>query len=83
MDKQYAGLVELENAQVGVFLAYASPQGVAFLDRALYLPEAWTSDRARAQAAGIPDTVAFATKPELARGSCSNAPGPQECLPPG
>jgi len=68
VDKQYAGSVgKLENAQVGVFLAYASPQGVAFLDRALYLPEAWTTDRARAQAAGIPDTVAFATKPELAR----------------
>lgn len=66
--KQYAGAVgKLENAQVGVFLAYASPQGVAFLDRALYLPEAWTDDRARCQAAGIPDTVAFATKPELAR----------------
>ncbi len=68
VDKQYAGSVgKLENAQVGVFLAYASPQGVAFLDRALYLPETWTNDRARAQAAGIPDTVAFATKPELAR----------------
>src|SRR5258707_1240386 len=68
VDKQYAGVVgKLENAQVGVFLAYASPQGVAFLDRALYLPEAWTDDRARCQAAGIPDDVAFATKLALAR----------------
>jgi len=34
--KQYVGSVgKLENAQVGVFLAYASPRGVAFLDRAL------------------------------------------------
>jgi SRSO17 transposase len=66
--KQYAGSVgKLENAQVGVFLAYASLQGVAFLDRALYLPEDWTHDRARSQAAGIPEGVAFATKPELAR----------------
>jgi SRSO17 transposase len=66
--KQYTGSVgKIENAQVGVFLAYASPQGVAFLDRALYLPEAWTDDPARSRAAGIPDTVAFATKPELAR----------------
>jgi SRSO17 transposase len=66
--KQYAGSVgKLENAQVGVFLAYASPQGVAFLDRALYLPDDWTDDRARAQAVGIPDDVTFATKPELAR----------------
>jgi SRSO17 transposase len=67
-DKQYAGSVgKRENAQVGVFLASASPQGVAFLDRALDLPEAWTTDHARAQAAAIPDTVAFATKPERAR----------------
>jgi SRSO17 transposase len=66
--KQYAGSVgKLENAQVGVFLAYASPRGVAFLDRTLYLPEDWTDDRARCRAAGIPDDVAFATKPELAR----------------
>jgi SRSO17 transposase len=68
VDKQYAGVVgKLENAQVGVYLAYASPAGVAFLDRALYLPETWTNDRARAQAAGIPDGVTFATKPALAR----------------
>ena len=34
--KPYVGCVgTVENAQVGVFLAYASPQGVAFLDRAL------------------------------------------------
>lgn len=66
--KQDTGAVgKLENAQVGVFLAYASPQGVAFLDRALSLPEAWTDDPARCRAAGIPDTVAFATKPALAR----------------
>lgn len=68
VDKQYAGSVgKLENAQVGVFVAYASPQGVAFLDRALYLPEAWTDDRPRCRAVGIPDTVGFATKPELGR----------------
>jgi SRSO17 transposase len=66
--KQYAGSVgKLENCQVGVYLAYASPAGVAFLDRMLYLPEDWTGDRPRCRAAGIPDDVAFATKPELAR----------------
>src|SRR5258707_13263838 len=66
--KQYAGVVgKLANAQVGVFLAYASPQEVAFLDRALYLPETWTNDHARAPAARIPEGGAVATKPELAR----------------
>jgi len=66
--KQYVGCVgKVENAQVGVFLAYASPLGAAFLDRALYLPEEWTDDPARRQQAGIPATVHFATKPQLAR----------------
>src|SRR3954453_15826432 len=42
---QYTGTAgRIENAQVGVFLAYASRYGTAFLDRALYLPEGWTDD---------------------------------------
>jgi SRSO17 transposase len=72
--KQYVGCVgKIENAQVGVYLAYASPQGVAFVDRALYLPEEWTDDPVRCRQAGIPDTVDFATKPELARGMLERA----------
>src|SRR5260370_382161 len=56
------------NAQVGVFLAYAGPDGSrALIDRELYLPEKWTGDRERCRGAGIGDEVAFATKPELAR----------------
>jgi hypothetical protein len=50
-----------------VFLLYASPIGAAFLDRALYLPEEWTSDRVRRREAGIPDEVEFATKGALAQ----------------
>jgi SRSO17 transposase len=66
--KQYVGAVgKLENAQVGVYLAYTSPRGTAFLDRALYLPQEWTDDPARCRQAGIPATVDFATKPQLAR----------------
>jgi hypothetical protein len=37
------------------------------LDRELYLPKAWTSDRPRCARAGIPPPRPFATKPELAR----------------
>ena len=73
--KHYVGAVgKLENAQVGVYLAYASPQVTAFLDRALSLPETRTDDPARCRQAGIPATVGFATKPQLAAAS-SNAPG--------
>jgi SRSO17 transposase len=57
----------IENCQMGVFLAYASRQSHALLDCALYIPQAWTNDRARCQRAGIPEQHAFATKPQLAR----------------
>lgn len=50
-----------------MFLVYASSQGAAFVDRALYLPEEWTTDRVRCREAGIPDEVAFATKGDLAK----------------
>ncbi|WP_413804372.1 transposase [Streptomyces sp. OE57] len=56
-----------ENSQVGVFLAYTTPQGRTLIDRRLYLPEhSWCTDARRRRAAGIPETVQFATKPRLA-----------------
>jgi SRSO17 transposase len=66
--RQYSGTAgRIENCQVGVFLAYAASDGVALLDRELYLPQAWTDDRVRCREAGIPDEVEFATKPALAK----------------
>lgn len=66
--RQYSGTAgRIENSQIGVFLAYASPQGQAFLDRALYLPKAWTEDAERRAVAGIPPEVGFATKGDLAQ----------------
>ena len=68
VQRQYSGTAgRVENCQVGVFLGYASAKGRAFLDRELYLPEAWAMDAARRREAGVPEEVAFATKPELAR----------------
>ena len=66
--RQYTGTAgRVENCQVGVFLAYAAPDGSrALIDRELYLPEKWTSDRDRCRAAGIGDEAGFTTKPELA-----------------
>lgn len=66
--RQYSGTAgRIENCQIGVFLAYAAPEGVALIDRELYLPKAWMEDRTRCREAGIPDAVEFATKPQLAR----------------
>jgi SRSO17 transposase len=66
--RQYSGTAgKVENCQIGVFLAYASAQGQTLLDRELYLPQEWTSDRERCRRAGIPDQRAFATKPALAQ----------------
>lgn len=67
VQRQYTGTAgRIENAQVAVFLTYAAPGGRALIDRELYLPESWTGDPGRCQAAGIPDEVTFATKPALA-----------------
>jgi SRSO17 transposase len=69
VQRQYSGTAgRIENCQLGVFLAYAVPGGGrALIDRELYLPESWTSDRGRCAQAGIGDEIGFATKPELAR----------------
>jgi SRSO17 transposase len=58
---------KVENCQIGVFVAYASRLGHALLDRELYLPEEWTTDRKRCRSAGIPDDRDFAAKPQLAQ----------------
>lgn len=58
--RQYSAAAgRVENCQVGVFVAYASRFGQTLIDRRLYLPEAWSSDGARRQAAAVPETVAF------------------------
>jgi len=68
VQRQYSGTAgRRENCQIGVFLAYASSRGRTFLDRELYLPTAWANDAERRREAGVPEEVAFATKPTLAR----------------
>src|SRR5215204_3420861 len=66
--RQYTGTAgKTENCQVGVFVAYASNKGAAFIDRALYLPEQWANDPKRRTEAGVPEEVAFTNKVELAK----------------
>jgi SRSO17 transposase len=72
--RQYTGTAgDTVNCQVGVFLAYASNKGTAFIDRALYLPEEWANDPKRRAEAGVPEEVAFANKVELAKGMLQRA----------
>src|SRR4051794_31148474 len=67
MQRQYTGTAgRIENAQVAVYLGYASRRGQAMIDRELYLPRSWTDDPERCAAAGVPAEVGFATKPALA-----------------
>jgi SRSO17 transposase len=64
---QYCGTSgQVENCQVGVFLAYVTACGHSLIDRELYLPLDWCEDRDRCRAAHIPESVRFQTKPELA-----------------
>jgi SRSO17 transposase len=68
VQRQYTGTTgKIDNCQLGVFVAYASPRGRALIDRELYLPESWIGDRDRCAEAGIPAGHGLATKPELAR----------------
>lgn len=64
--RQYSGTAgRIENSQIGVFLAYASPRGVALIDRALLRQEEWADDPERRRKAGVPTEVEFETKSEL------------------
>ena len=65
--RQYTGSAgKITNCQIGVFCAYVSRHGHTFIDRALYLPKAWTDNPIRMTAAHVPNAIAFATKPALA-----------------
>lgn len=66
--RQYSGTAgRVENCQIGVFLVYAAKRGRTFLDRELYLPKVWAADSIRRAEAKVPEGVAFATKPQIAR----------------
>ena len=72
--RQYTGSAgKITNCQIGVFAAYVSRHGHAFIDRALYLPKAWAGDPARLAAAHVPPGTTFATKPRLALATVERA----------
>jgi SRSO17 transposase len=64
--QRFATTDQIENCQLGIFLAYSTAKGSALIDRELYLPESWTADRERCREASVPEEVGFATKTTLA-----------------
>jgi SRSO17 transposase len=63
VDRQWCGrLGKIDNCQVGVFLAYATPRGSALLEGRLYLTQDWAADAARREATHVPPDGAFQEK---------------------
>ena len=72
--RQYTGSAgKITNCQIGVFAAYVSDQGCAFIDRQLYLPQDWASKPERRRAAHVPDSIGFVTKPQIAAAMIARA----------
>ena len=62
--RQYTGSAgKVTNCQIGVFAAYVSRHGYAFIDRALYLPQVWARDLKRRNTAHVPVAIGFAPNP--------------------
>jgi SRSO17 transposase len=65
--RQYCGqLGKQENCQVAVSLSLSNPAVSLPIAYRLYLPESWARDRVRRGKAGVPDSVRFQTKPQIA-----------------
>ena len=65
--RQYCGqLGKQDNCQVAVSLSVANDHASLPIAYRLYLPEAWVNDPARRGKAGVPNDVAFQTKPQIA-----------------
>jgi SRSO17 transposase len=68
--RQYCGeLGKLENCQSGVFVGYSGSKGYGLLAGRLYMPKSWFGEdqRQRRQDNLVPEDLAFATKPQIAR----------------
>ena len=67
--KQYCGSIgKVENCQVGVFAAYASPKGYSLVDKRLFMPEKWFTEdyETKRKKCKVPANLSFKTKPQLA-----------------
>lgn len=67
VQRQWCGkLGKRENCMVTVHLAFARNDFHCLLDGELFLPETWSEDRERCQAAGIPESMFYRSKWQIA-----------------
>jgi SRSO17 transposase len=65
--RQYCGVLgKQDNCQVAVSVSVAHERASLPVAYRLYLPETWAQDRRRRRAAGVPDTIAFRAKWQIA-----------------
>jgi SRSO17 transposase len=65
--RQYCGQVgKQENCRIGVSLSISTAEASLPIAWRLYLPEVWSEDKKRRKATGVPEDIAFHTKPEIA-----------------
>jgi len=65
--RQYCGQVgKQDNCRVAVSLSVATWSSSLPIAYSLYVPEVWASDKQRRNQAGVPEEVAFQTKPQIA-----------------
>jgi SRSO17 transposase len=65
--RQYCGqLGKQDNCQIAVSLSIANDHASLPVAYRLYLPESWAKDAERRAKAGVPEDIAFATKPKIA-----------------
>jgi hypothetical protein len=64
---QHAGCTgKVENCVTTVFCSYVTTSGSCWVDFDIYMPQRWADDQARRAQAGVPEDLAFTTKPDLA-----------------
>jgi SRSO17 transposase len=73
---QYCGSVgKIANGQVGVYLGYASRKGYSLIEGQLFMPEKCFEEEhaEQRQVCGVPEDLAFKTKPEIGLALLENA----------
>jgi SRSO17 transposase len=72
--RQYCGqLGKTDNCQVAVSLSVATPEASLPIKYRLYLPDSWSDDPTRCEAAGVPNGIVFMTKPQISLAQITEA----------